>query len=102
MQKKLGIGMLILFVLASLMVAGCKLDYKQLWQKSQSSEPALLNVEIHFANKDVVYGYVKTMGIEDDGRVYNGGSSLSYVYDHQGRIIASFNYARVEYMKLIP
>jgi len=102
MPKNLKIGLLILFVLAGLMIAGCKLDYQQLWNKTQPAESALLNVEIHFDNKDVVYGYVKNMGIEADAEVYNGGSSLSFIYDQQGKIIGSFNYARVEYMKLIP
>ena len=102
MAKKFKISLLILSLLTGLMITGCKLDYQRLWQKTQPVEPELLNVEIHFDNKDVVYGYVKNMGIEADGEVYNGGSSISYIYNKQGKITGSFNYARVEFMKLVP
>lgn len=101
MARKTRIGLLILLFLAMLMLSGCKLNVQQLWQKTQPEEPAMLNVEMHFANGDVVVGYVKSMGIEEDGLVYNGGSSLSYIYNEQGKIVGSFNYARLEYMKLV-
>ena len=101
MARKTRIGLLILLFLAMLMLSGCKLNVQQLWQKTQPKEPAMMNVEMHFANGDVVVGYVKSMGIEEDGLVYNGGSSLSYIYNEQGKIVGSFNYARLEYMKLV-
>ncbi|HPT68929.1 MAG TPA: hypothetical protein PKW50_02205 [Syntrophomonas sp.] len=102
MMKKTSIVLLLVFLLAALSITGCKLNIQQLWQKTQPAEPELLNVEMHFTNGDVVYGYVKSMGIADEGEVYNGGSSINYFYDQQGKIIGSFNYSRLEYMKLIP
>jgi hypothetical protein len=102
MARKTSIILLFVFLLITLSITGCQLNVQQLWQKAQPAEPELLNVEMHFANGDVVYGYVKSMGIDDEGEVYNGGSSINYFYDQQGRIIGSFNYSRLEYMKLIP
>ena len=102
MTRNIKISLLMVFLLAVLSIAGCKLNVQQLWQKTQPAEPKLLNVEMHFANGDVVYGYVKNMGVDEEGKVYNGGSSVSFIYDQQGKIIGSFNYARLEYMKLIP
>lgn len=102
MTRKITIGLLMVFLLLLLFIGGCKLNIQQIWQKTQPPEPQLLNVEMHFANGDIVYGYVKNMGVDENGKVYNGGSSLSFIYDHKGSIIGSFNYARLEYMKLMP
>ncbi len=101
MVRKTRIGLLTLLVLAITMLAGCKIDVQQLWQKTQPPEPPLFHVEMHFANGGVVVGYVKDFGIEDEGVIYNGGSSLTYIYNEQGTIVGSFNYARLEYMKLV-
>ncbi len=92
------IGFLLVGLLA---LAGCNLDYKQLMQKSEPPEPELLKVEIYFTDKDHIPAYVKSLGIEKDGQVYTGGSSLNYLYDANGKIIGSFNYAKVEYIKIV-
>ena len=102
MMRKSRAWLLIVLLLTALSITGCKLEVKQLWQKTQPAEPKLLNVELHFRSSDVVYGYVKSMGIADEGEVYNGGSSLNYIYNEKGKIIGSFNYANLEYMKLVP
>jgi hypothetical protein len=102
MTRKVSIILLIVFLLSALLVTGCELNVRQLWQKTKPAEPELLNVEMHFANGDIVYGYVKSLSIDEEGQVYNGGSSSNYIYDQQGKIIGAFNYARLEYMKLIP
>ncbi|HPF20871.1 MAG TPA: hypothetical protein PLC88_05985 [Syntrophomonas sp.] len=101
MQRKNRSGLVLVLLLAMMTLSGCKIDFQKLWQKTQPSEPPLFHVEMHFANGDVVVGYVKSMGIEDDGIIYNGGSSLSYIYNEQGTIVGSLNYARLEYMQLV-
>jgi hypothetical protein len=102
MARKARIGLLVVFLLAALYITGCKLNIQQLWQKAQPDEPELMNVEMHFTSGEVVYGYVKSMGIANDDDVFNGGNSICYIYDQKGKIIGSFNYSRLEYMKLIP
>ena len=95
----------ILTVLALLLLmlttAGCKLDFNQLMQKTQKPEAKLIKAEIHFTSKDYTTAYVKSLGVEEDGEVYIGGASVNYIYDQKGKIIGSFNYARVEYIKIL-
>lgn len=93
--------MVALLIIGLLAVAGCKYDYQQLLQKTEPSEPELLKVEIFFTSTQHITAYVKSLGIEKDGQVYVGGSSLNYLYDARGNIIGSFNYARVDYIKLV-
>ncbi|MBP1761267.1 MAG: hypothetical protein H6Q64_809 [Firmicutes bacterium] len=102
MKRKTIIVLLFVFLLVTLSITGCQLNVQQLWQKTQPAEPELLNVEMHFTSGSVVYGYVKNLGIGEEDEVFNGGSSVCYIYDQQGKIIGTFNYSRLEYMKLIP
>lgn len=81
--------------------AGCALNYKQLLQKAEIQEPELIKVEIFFSKDDHITAFVKSLGVEKDGQVYVGGASLNYVYDAQGRIIGSYNYSKVEYIKIL-
>jgi len=81
--------------------AGCKINFDQLLQKTQPPKAELIEVEIHFTSKDFTTAYVKSLGVEEDGEVYIGGASVNYLYDKNGKIIGSFNYARVEYIKIL-
>jgi len=90
-----------LLLLAGLLAAaGCGYDFKQLVKNGEEEAP-LMKVEIHFANNDDLTTYVKSLGVEKDGEVYVGGASVSYMYNEKGQIIGSYNYARVEYMKIL-
>lgn len=93
------VGMVLL--LGMLTTAGCNLNYKQLTQKTQPDEAKLIKVKIHFTSNDNITAYVKSLGVEKEGEVYVGGSSVNYIYNQKGKIIGSFNYARVEYIKII-
>ena len=62
----------------------------------------LLKVEIFFTDDKTLVGYVKQLGIEQQGKVYVGGSSLNYLYNENGEIIGSYNYQRVLYIKILP
>lgn len=93
--------LLMLVLLAGLLAAsGCSYDFKQLLEVREE-EPPLLKVELHFANNDNLTGYVKSLGVEKDGEVYVGGASVNYLYDEKGQIIGSYNYAKVEYIKIL-
>lgn len=100
MPKNLKLFIIIALLLGLLATAGCE-NYNQLWQKMQPEEPKLIKVEIHFTSDDNTIGYVKSLGVEEDGEIYVGGSSVNYIYDKKGKIVGSFNYARVEYIKII-
>ncbi|CFX78336.1 Uncharacterized [Syntrophomonas zehnderi OL-4] len=101
MQKNPRRIMIVLLIIGLMMIGGCKYDYKQLFKKNEPPEPKLLKVEIYFTSTQHIPAYVKGLGIEKDGQVYVGGSSLNYIYNAQGEIIGSFNYARVDYIKII-
>lgn len=90
-------------VILLLMLSGCKIN-PDTWQKvtEKPKEPELIKVELVFTDRERMTCYVKGMGIEDNGQVYVGGSSVNYMYDRQGNIIGAFNYQRLIYMKLIP
>lgn len=91
----------LVLLLGLLTVAGCKLDFNQLLKKTQKQEAELIKVEIHFTSEDYTTAYVKSLGVEEDGEVYIGGASVNYLYDKKGNIIGSYNYARVEFIKII-
>lgn len=88
---------LLLILLSS---SGCNYNFGKLLQ-SDKEEDQLIKVEIHFANNDNLTAYVKSLGVEKEGEVYIGGASVSYLYDQKGKIIGSFNYAKVEYIKIL-
>lgn len=101
MPKKAKLLVVIILLIGLLATAGCKLDFNQLLEKTQKQEAELIKAEIHFTSNDYTVGYVKSLGVEKDGEIYIGGSSVNYIYDQKGKIIGSFNYARVEYIKII-
>lgn len=90
-----------LLVLVFLLV-GCGLDTSRLTKPVQEDDNQLIKVQIYFTDDQTITGYVKSLGIEPDAKVYVGGSSASYLYDSQGRIVGSYNYQRVLYMKILP
>lgn len=101
MPKNLKILVVLVLLLGMLTTAGCKLDFNQVLQKTQPKEAELIEVEIHFTSKDYTTAYVKSLGVEEDGEIYIGGASVNYLYDKNGKIIGSFNYARVEFIRII-
>ncbi|HPF43236.1 MAG TPA: hypothetical protein PKV15_00915 [Syntrophomonadaceae bacterium] len=99
MKKK---GVLLLFILLiALCIGGCDFDPRDYWGQDRDEKDQLIKVEIFFTDDEQLTGYVKNLGIEKDGTVYVGGSSLNYLYDKNGNIVGSFNYQRVLYMKII-
>ncbi|MGI6648571.1 MAG: hypothetical protein ACOX5W_05745 [Bacillota bacterium] len=98
--KRLGLGSGLLFFFLLTMLAGCQLPGSQ--TKTPESTPVLTKVEVHFTgNSEPLVGYVKDLDVANDGTVYQGGSSIARLYDQNGNLIAVFNYARVEYIKII-
>lgn len=100
MLRKPKLLVVVVLLTGLLAAAGCNYDFKQLLQSRQEESP-LIKVEIHFANNDNLTTYVKSLGVEKDGEVYVGGASVNYMYDEKGRIIGSYNYTKVEYIKIL-
>lgn len=90
-----------LMLLSFVFIGGCNYDYRQLFTSEKNNEAPLMKAEIHFSDKDIVTGYIRNLGVEDVGKVYVGGASLNYIYDQEGNIVGSYNYQRVEYIKLL-
>jgi hypothetical protein len=94
---------LMVLLLMLLLLGGCNYDFSQiLGLSSPSSQPELIKAKIHFTDGESLETYIKDLGIQQDGKVYVGGSSLNYLYDAQGNIIGSYNYQRVLYIKIVP
>jgi hypothetical protein len=89
----------ILLLILLVLVGGCKLNTAKLLHRDD--EPRLIKVQICFANGDKLNGYIKNLGIEDNGKVYVGGSSLNYFYDKNGKVVGSYNYNTVNYIKIL-
>ena len=96
-------------VLAALMIVlsagiiGCNFDYRSFIPGARNEELSLIRAEIHFSdNQEVVDCYIKNLGIDQEGNVYSGGSSLNYMYDNSGNVIGSYNYQNVLYIKVLP
>lgn len=72
--------------------------------RSNSSDDGeqLIKARIVFTDGEKIEGYIKNLGVEKDGIVYVGGSSLSYVYDKNGSITGAYNYQRVLYITILP
>ncbi len=100
-MKKIGI-MAVLLITVAVLTAGCNVNYKQLLSRDQKAEEKLIRAEIHFGENEKVVGYIKNLGVEENAKVYVGGSSLNYLYDQQGNIVGSYNYLRVEYIIILP
>jgi hypothetical protein len=97
--KRAVLAVLLVFMIVG--VVGCNVDYKQLMQKVKSQEEQLIRVEIQFTDQKQTVCYVKSLGMEQKSQVYTGGASLNYMYDRDGKILGSFNYQRVIYMKIL-
>lgn len=100
-MKKIRVTAVLLMV-AALLTAGCNVNYKQLFSGAPKTEQKLIRAEIHFGENEKVVGYIKSLGVEENAKVYVGGSSLNYLYDQQGNIVGSYNYLRVEYIIILP
>jgi hypothetical protein len=100
--KKSGWIPVILVLVLMLGSAGCSSNYQELWARTQNQEEPLLRVKIQFTNQREAVCYVKSLGLENSARVYQGGSSTNYMYDRDGQIIGSFNYQQVLFMNIIP
>jgi hypothetical protein len=81
---------------------GCSGSWKDMVTRTQSPAEPLLRVKIQFTNQRETVCYVKSLGLENNARVYAGGSSTNYMYDREGQIIGSFNYQQVLFMNIIP
>lgn len=95
---------LISLLLVSLLAAGgCKTDVNK-WLKSASGqdEQPLVRAEVVFTDNKTLVTYLKTLGIEDQGKVYVGGSSSTNTYDAKGNITGVLNYQHVLYIKVLP
>ncbi|PKM76387.1 MAG: hypothetical protein CVU90_12795 [Firmicutes bacterium HGW-Firmicutes-15] len=97
--KRAVLAVLLMFMIVG--VAGCNADYNQLLQKTKIPEEPLIRVQIQFTDQKQTICYVKSLGLEEKGQIYTGGASLNYMYDREGKIIGSFNYQRVVYMKIL-
>jgi len=100
-SKNAKLLVVLVLLMGLLATGGCKFSFNQLLQKTQKQEAELIKAEIHFTSNDYTVGYVKSLGVEEDGEIYIGGASVNYIYDQKGKVVGSFNYARVEYIKII-
>ena len=102
MKRSKGAAVAILLLAMVLLTSGCNYDYRQLLAKTTSSDEPLIKVQIVFVNDIQTVCYVRSLGLEEKGQVYLGGSSLNYMYDKDGNILGSFNYMQVVFMKILP
>lgn len=100
-MKKFGV-IAVFLTAAAILTTGCNINYKQLLGTDKKAEQKLIRAEIHFGENEKVVGYIKSLGIEENAKVYVGGASLNYLYDQQGNIVGSYNYMRVEYINILP
>ena len=75
----------ILLILLLLFNSGCNFEGKKLFQSSSAPEEQLIKVRIVFTDDQELETYIKNLGIDEKGKVYVGGSSLSYFYDANGK-----------------
>jgi len=99
--KWIPLVLLLVFLLGG---AGCSSgsNWKDYLPKNQTQAEPLLKVKIHFTNQREAVCYVKSLGLENNARLYQGGSSTNYMYDRDGQIVGSFNYQQVLFMDIIP
>ncbi len=95
-KKRVLLPLILLIVLG---IGGCGFNIKDYTQRDDRHQ--LIKVEITFTDDEILTGYVNNLGVDKDGTVYVGGSSLNYLYDKNGNIIGSFNYQRVLYMLIV-
>lgn len=92
---------IVLLIISTISLGACQYIPNIERLTAPSEKDQLIKVIIQFTDEQTLTGYVKELGIEEQGRVYIGGSSLNYLYDKEGNIIAAYNYQRVLYIKVI-
>ena len=101
-MKRYYLPVVLAIMLSIFFVWGCDFNLETLTGASDDIESTLMFVEINFSENAHLIGYVKTLGLEKDAIMLVGGASVNNLYDKNGNVIASFNYARVNYIKIIP
>jgi len=95
--------MVSLLLATMLLLGGCKLDTAKLFKSAAGKdEQPLIKAEVVFTDGKTLVTYLKTLGIEDNGKVYVGGSSSTNTYDARGNITGVLNYQHVLYIKILP
>lgn len=89
----------IVLLIGLFLVSGCKLDTGRIMGKNE--KPPLIKAQIFFSNGDKLTGYIEGLGVEGNSKVYAGGAALSYIYDKEGKMIGSYNYREVIYIKIL-
>ena len=90
-------------LLSFLLLSGCNYNISELLGvPAKSSQGELIKAKIYFTDNQTLEAYIKDLGIQQDGKVYVGGSSLNYLYDARGNIVGSYNFQRVLYIKIVP
>ena len=100
-MKNKGFSLILVLSVSLFFLWGCEFNREALTGTSNDSETLLMYVEISFSDNEHLYGYVKTLGLEKDVKILVGGASVNNLYDKDGIVIATFNYARVNYIKII-
>ncbi|MEA4925352.1 MAG: hypothetical protein VB084_08590 [Syntrophomonadaceae bacterium] len=94
------IGLILMLMLGG--TSGCSGGIQSLFQKTKSTEPPLIRVQIQFTDQKQTICYLKSLGLEKDAQVYTGGPSANNMYDQDGNIVGSFNYQHVLYITVLP
>lgn len=100
MTRKRVLGLSLVLV-AMLMLGGCNAGNPFQPANGEKEQP-LIKAEVVFTDGKTLVTYLKTMGIEESGRVYVGGSSSTNMYNAQGDVIGTINYQHVQYIKVLP
>jgi hypothetical protein len=97
--KILGISLALILLMG--FSTGCQLP--RFKEQPADSAPVLIKVQVQFTgNSEPLVGYIQDFDIAKNGQVLQGGSSVNYLYDQNGQVLAVFNYARVECIKIVP
>lgn len=88
-------------IITVMLLGGCDFNYKKLFGDKTAEKPRLVKVEIRFDSGDSLTGYVKDLGVGEEGVIYTGGSSANYLYDAGGNVTGVFNYHHVLYMRVL-
>jgi len=85
------------------LLGGCQgLDWGRLLDKDSGEENQLIHVRVVFTDGEYTETYVRSLAIEEDSKVYVGGSSTNYMYNARGQVVGAFNYQRVLYITILP
>jgi len=95
--------LMVSLLLATILLGGCRFDTAKVFKSATGKdEQPLIRAEVVFTDGKTLVTYLKTMGIEDSGKVYVGGSSSTNMYDAKGNITGVINYQHVLYIKILP